>query len=78
KNSLPENIDEFDWRSFQQEYRDYLDLAKLAQLIPIIGAPVGIIVNNKLIKKLGVTAMNSYRMRIIKNKSEKIYLTNDI
>ncbi|MEO6136644.1 MAG: EcsC family protein, partial [Ginsengibacter sp.] len=41
KNSLPENIDEFDWRSFQQEYRDYLDLAKLAQLIPIIGAPVG-------------------------------------
>ena len=63
---LPENINEFDWRSFQQEYRDYIDLAKMAQLIPAIGAPVGIVVNNKLIKKLGITAMNAYRMRLIK------------
>lgn len=63
---LPENINEFDWRNFQQEYRDYIDLAKMAQLIPAIGAPVGIVVNNKLIKKLGVTAMNAYRMRLIK------------
>jgi hypothetical protein len=62
---LPEDIHQFDWRNFQQEYRDYLDIAKMAQLIPVIGAPVGIVVNNKLIKKLGVTAMNAYRMRII-------------
>lgn len=60
---LPEDINEFDWRNFQQEYRDYIDLAKMAQLIPAIGAPVGIVVNNSLIKKLGVTAMNAYRMR---------------
>lgn len=60
---LPASLDEFDWRSFQQEYRDYIDLAKLAQLIPVIGAPVGVIVNNRLIRKLGVTAMNAYRMR---------------
>ncbi|MEO6819624.1 MAG: EcsC family protein [Ginsengibacter sp.] len=66
KQDLPEDIHEFDWRNFQQEYRDYLDLAKLAQLIPVIGAPVGVIVNNKLIKKLGITAMNAYRMRILK------------
>jgi hypothetical protein len=63
---LPGNINEFDWRNFQQEYRDYLDLAKMAQLIPVIGAPVGVVVNNKLIKKLGITAMNAYRMRLIK------------
>ena len=63
---LPENINEFDWRNFQQEYRDYIDLAKMAQLIPAIGAPVGIVINNKLIKKLGITAMNAYRMRLIK------------
>jgi len=56
-------MDEFDWRKFQQEYRDYIDLAKLAQLIPIIGAPVGVIVNHRLLKKLGVTAINAYRMR---------------
>ncbi|MDB5196330.1 MAG: ecsC [Flaviaesturariibacter sp.] len=60
---LPENINDFDWRSFQQEYRDYIDLAKMAQLIPGIGAVVGYVVNYKLIEKLGRTAMNAYRMR---------------
>ena len=64
--TLPADIHQFDWRNFQQEYRDYIDLAKMAQLIPGIGAPVGIIVNYSLIKKLGATAMNAYRMRLIK------------
>jgi hypothetical protein len=63
--SLHADIHQFDWRNFQQEYRDYLDLAKMAQLIPVIGAPVGIVVNNSLIKKLGTTAMNAYRMRLV-------------
>ncbi|MEO5893632.1 MAG: EcsC family protein [Ferruginibacter sp.] len=62
---LPEDINQFDWRNFQQEYRDYIDLAKMAQLVPLIGAPVGILVNYRLIKKLGITAMNAYRMRLI-------------
>jgi len=70
QQSLPQDINEFDWRNFQQEYRDYLDLAKMAQLIPVIGAPVGIVVNNRLIKKLGHTAMNAYRMRLFDNESE--------
>lgn len=61
---LPDDIHQFDWRNFQQEYRDYLDIAKMAQLIPVIGAPVGIVVNYRLIKKLGITAMNAYRMRL--------------
>lgn len=63
---MPDDIHLFDWRSFQQEYRDYLDIAKMAQLIPVIGAPVGIVVNYRLIRKLGLTAMNAYRMRILK------------
>ncbi|KAA3437012.1 EcsC family protein [Rufibacter hautae] len=63
KLHLPEDIHQFDWRTFQQEYRDYIDLAKMAQLIPIIGAPVGAVVNYKLLQKLGTTAMNAYRMR---------------
>lgn len=61
--SLPEDVEQFDWRTFQQEYRDYIDLAKMAQLIPVIGAAVGAIVNYKLINKLGETAINCYRMR---------------
>jgi hypothetical protein len=60
---LPSSLEDFDWRKFQQEYRDYIDLAKLAQLVPVIGAPVGVIVNNRLLKKLGLTAMHAYRMR---------------
>jgi len=65
QKDLPEDIHQFDWRNFQQEYRDYIDLAKMAQLVPVIGAPVGVIVNNRLIKKLGITAMNAYRMRLL-------------
>lgn len=62
---LPEDINQFNWRSFQQEYRDYIDVAKMAQLIPVIGAPVGAVVNYRMIKKLGFTAMNAYRMRFL-------------
>jgi hypothetical protein len=62
---LPDDINQFDWRNFQQEYRDYIDLAKMAQLVPIIGAPVGIVVNYRMIRKLGSTAMNAYRMRLL-------------
>jgi hypothetical protein len=63
KELLPDDIHQFDWREFQQEYRDYIDLAKMAQLVPGIGAVVGVVVNYRLIKKLGITAMNAYRMR---------------
>ncbi|MEP7251700.1 MAG: EcsC family protein, partial [Ginsengibacter sp.] len=64
-NELPDDIHAFDWQSFQQEYRDHIDLAKMAQLIPGIGAVVGVIANYQLIKKLGNTAMNAYRMRLL-------------
>lgn len=66
--SMPEDINQFEWRKFQQEYRDYIDLAKMAQLLPVIGAPVGLIANYSLIRKLGATAMNAYRMRLLKTK----------
>ncbi len=59
----PATPDDFDWRRFQQEYRDYIDLAKLAQLLPVVGAPVGAIVNFRLLEQLGTTAMNAYRLR---------------
>lgn len=60
---LPESSENFDWKTFQQEYRDYIDLAKLAQLIPVIGVAVGAVANYQLLKKLGKTAMMAYRMR---------------
>ena len=74
--TLPEDINLFDWRPFQQEYRDYIDLAKMAQLVPVIGAPVGFIANYGLVKKLGITAMNAYRMRIFSNR--KLLFKSDV
>ncbi|HEY0656071.1 MAG TPA: EcsC family protein [Chryseosolibacter sp.] len=61
---LPDNVKSFDWRTFQQEYRDYIDLAKLLQLVPGIGAAVGAVVNHRLTEKLGNTAMNAFRLRL--------------
>lgn len=60
---LPTSLEGFEWREFQQEYRNYLDLAKLAQMLPVIGAPVGYVVNSTLVRKLGEVAMQAYRMR---------------
>ena len=61
---LPEDMNIDEWRDFQQEYRDYLDLAKLLQMLPGVGALVGGYTNSKLLNKLGETAINAYRMRL--------------
>ncbi|OLS03162.1 EcsC family protein [Tissierella creatinophila] len=63
--NLPEDLNVEEWREFQQEYRDYLDLAKLLQMLPGVGAVVGGYTNSKLLNKLGETAMNAYRMRLM-------------
>lgn len=62
---LFDDINEFNWKEFQQEYRDYIDIAKLLQLVPGIGAIVGAYVNNKLVDKLGEYAIHCYHMRIL-------------
>lgn len=66
--TLPLEVDSFDWRTFQQEYRDYIDLAKMLQLVPGIGAVVGAVANYKLMDKLGETAINAYRLRLANRK----------
>ncbi|MGZ3845852.1 MAG: EcsC family protein [Flavisolibacter sp.] len=67
KHKLPNDIHSFDWRPFQQEYRDYIDIAKMAQLVPGIGAVVGVVANYGLLQRLGRMAMNAYRMRLYRN-----------
>lgn len=57
---------EMDWQDFQQEYRDYIDLVKMAQLLPGIGAVVGAYANYNLLDQLGEAAKNAYRLRILK------------
>ena len=63
KELLPDDMNDFNWRTFQLEYRDYIDLAKLLQLIPGVGAIVGTLVNYKYTNKLGKNTMNAYRLR---------------
>jgi hypothetical protein len=63
---------QIDWETFQTEYRNYIDLAKLMQLLPVIGSVAGAAANHSLMKKLKITAMNCYRMRIL-NKSAEIW-----
>ncbi|MBS4205058.1 EcsC family protein [Lederbergia citrea] len=60
-------LTDMDWRTFQQEYRDYIDLVKILQLIPGVGAVVGAYANYNLLDHLGETAMNTYRMRLLKD-----------
>jgi len=64
-SELPRDLNLLDWRTLQQQYRDYIDLAKMLQLVPGIGAVVGAYANYKLIDKLAKTAMNAYRMRLL-------------
>lgn len=59
------SLKDLDWQSFQQEYRDYIDLAKLFQLVPGLGAIVGAYANYRFLDHLGETAMNAYRMRLL-------------
>ncbi|WP_069999734.1 EcsC family protein [Cellulosilyticum sp. I15G10I2] len=72
--SLPYDMNSFDWRTFQQEYRDYIDLAKLLQLVPGIGAIVGAYVNTKLINQLSTTAMYAYHLRLLQDQIKYIKL----
>lgn len=54
-----------DWQKWQQDYRDHIDLVKLFQLIPGVGAVVGAFANYHLLEHLGETAIQCYRLRLL-------------
>lgn len=62
-DELPQTWHEFDWRTFQLEYRDHIDLAKLVQLIPGFGAIAGAWVNHRYTRRLGENAIQAFRLR---------------
>lgn len=63
KDLLPDSVNDIDWQTLQQQYRDYIDIAKLLQMVPVIGAVVGTVTNYRLLNRLGKTAMFCYRIR---------------
>ncbi|SNZ14370.1 EcsC protein family protein [Terribacillus aidingensis] len=64
-NQVTGAIDDVNWRVLQQEYRDHIDLVKMIQLLPGVGAFVGAIINGKFLEQLGTAAMNAYRIRML-------------
>lgn len=64
ENRKAELLD-MDWHVFQQEYRDHIDLIKMLQMVPGIGAVVGAFANFYLLEQLGAVAKNAYRLRIL-------------
>ncbi|MBM7702675.1 EcsC family protein [Metabacillus iocasae] len=65
-NEQKKLVQDIDWQTFQQEYRDYIDLVKMLQLMPGLGAVVGAYANYQLLDHLGEVAMNVYRLRALK------------
>jgi uncharacterized protein (DUF697 family) len=59
-----------DWLQLQQEYRDTIDLRKMLQMVPVIGAAVGAWANYGLLDELGSVAMNCYRLRWLQQSFE--------
>ncbi|MFV8826897.1 EcsC family protein [Alkalihalobacterium sp. APHAB7] len=60
-----EYLENINWKEFQLEYRDHIDLVKMLQLIPGFGAIVGAAANYHFLDVLGETAKNGYRMRLL-------------
>lgn len=59
-------VPQIDWQELQQEYRDHIDIIKMFQLVPGLGAAVGAYANHHLLEQLGETAVNCYRIRLLK------------
>lgn len=59
-------LKQIDWHTWQQEYRDHIDLIKMLQLMPGFGAIVGAVANYRFLDVLGETAMNGYRLRLLR------------
>ncbi|WP_033193719.1 EcsC family protein [Amphibacillus jilinensis] len=67
-NEKKKFVTDVDWYTFQQEYRDYMDVAKLFQMIPGFGAVVGAYANHNLLEKLGETAKRAYQLRYLTDR----------
>lgn len=58
-------LESINWKEFQLEYRDHIDLVKMLQLIPGFGAIVGAAANYHFLDVLGETAIHGYRLRLL-------------
>lgn len=59
---------DFDWEEFYLEYKRSIELPKLLQIIPGLGAIVGAWANHSFLEELGQTAMLCYEQRKLQEK----------
>ncbi|MFD1640002.1 EcsC family protein [Evansella tamaricis] len=63
-NDRSSYMDSINWKTFQLEYRDFIDLPKTLQMIPGFGALVGAVANYNYLDILSYHTKNSFRHRL--------------
>ncbi|WP_081791975.1 EcsC family protein [Caldalkalibacillus mannanilyticus] len=57
--------EDFNWEEFYMEYKQSIELLKLFQMLPGLGAVVGAVANHSFVLELGNTAILSFQLRKI-------------
>jgi hypothetical protein len=66
----PGAIDQINWQELQQDYRDHIDLIKMLQMVPGLGAIVGAYANYHFLEDLGEMAQNCFRWRVLMEQNQ--------
>ncbi|WNB91437.1 EcsC family protein [Bacillus sp. NEB1478] len=67
----PGAVDQLNWQELQQDYRDHIDLIKMLQMVPGLGAIVGAYANYHFLEDLGEVAQNCFRWRVLMEQNSK-------
>jgi uncharacterized protein (DUF697 family) len=68
----PGAINTINWQELQQDYRDHIDLIKMLQMVPGLGAVVGAYANYHFLEDLGEVAQNCFRWRVLMEQNRDI------
>jgi uncharacterized protein (DUF697 family) len=68
----PGAIENINWQELQQDYRDHIDLIKMLQMVPGLGAIVGAYANYHFLEDLGEVAQNCFRWRVLMEQNRDL------
>ncbi|MDR7071156.1 EcsC family protein [Fictibacillus barbaricus] len=67
----PGAINQINWQELQQDYRDHIDLIKMLQMVPGLGALIGVYANYHFLEDLGEVAQNCFRWRVLMEQNHE-------